>query len=847
MKELRLPETCLVLLVGPSSSGKSTFGKKYFLPTEVVSSDTCRALVADNENDMAATGAAFDILHVIAAARLKYGKLTVIDALNVRKEDRAKLVKLAKDNYALSVAIVLENSLSELFERHEKRSDRSFAKGVLARQHEDFKNSMRTIEKEGFSYVYYVNPAEELRLVRHKLYNNKKEELGPFDIIGDIHGCYDELHALLLKLGYSIEKADGHFKALHPQNRKVIFLGDLTDRGPNSCDVLRLVIDMVKEGKAYCINGNHDEKLNRYLAGKNVAINHGLEKTVQQFESASKEFRSEVKEFLYSLHSHYVLDEGRLVVAHGGLPEEMHGRAASAVRSFCMYGETTGEVDEFGLPVRYKWAKDYKGKAFVVYGHTPIPEPEWLNNTLNIDTGCAFGGQLTALRYPEKELVSVDALQVYYEPVRPLRPLKEQLTAQQELDELLDIESISGKKLIETRFQCKVILREENAIAALETISRFSLNPKWLIYLPPTMSPPETSASPNYLEHPEEVFHYYSKNGVTDLICEEKHMGSRAIAIVCKDPEVAVKRFGLLQPSYGTIYTRTGRRFFQQEQIEKAFLQILHEALTKAHFWAKFETDWVCLDGELMPWNMKAKDLLINQYASLGSAGMNSFDHSLQALKRAQLRGIAVDELLDSFSDRQERLSRYISSYRNYCRETEGIEKVVFAPFHILATENRTYYQQSHLWHMEKLEEICKQNPKHLLATQTIQVDLQSEDSIKRAIDWWIALTTNCGEGMVVKPRDYIATNKGKPIQPAIKCRGREYLRLIYGPEYDTEANLAVLKDRNVKIKRDLALREFSLGLESLCRFVSKEPLRRVHECVFGVLALESEYVDPRL
>ncbi len=353
-----------------------------------------------------------------------------------------------------------------------------------------------------------------------------------------------------------------------------------------------------------------------------------------------------MKEFLNGLIAHYVLDDGKLVVAHGGLPEEMQGRAAAAVRAFCLFGETTGEIDEFGLPVRYNWAKSYKGKAIVVYGHTPIPETEWLNNTLNIDTGCVFGGKLSALRYPEKEIVQVAAKEIYSEPIRPIQPTKEQQSAQQEFDDLLEIEIINGKNLIETKFHSKVIVREENAVAALEIMSRFAMNPKWLIYLPPTMSPPETSKLPNYLEHPNEVFNYYIKNGIKEVICEEKHMGSRAITIVCKEPDVAKNRFCLLKSSLGTVYTRTGRQFFEQKKTEIDFLEMLHKALTESNFWERFNTDWVCLDGELMPWSAKAKELLIRQYAAVGSAATTGLTDSIAALTKAKARGIAVEHLI---------------------------------------------------------------------------------------------------------------------------------------------------------------------------------------------------------
>jgi polynucleotide kinase-phosphatase len=433
---------------------------------------------------------------------------------------------------------------------------------------------------------------------------------------------------LLQQLGYDTQETEADaqnfgFAIIPPAGRKAIFLGDLVDRGPASPQVLKLVMSMVNAGTALCVPGNHDMKLHQKLSGRNVQLKHGLALTMEQLAQESEEFVKIVAVFLDKLVSHYLLDNGNLVVAHAGLREEMQGRGSGAVRAFCMYGETTGETDEFGLPVRYNWAADYRGRAMVVYGHTPVPEPEWLNNTIDIDTGCVFGGSLTALRYPERELVSVPAREVYYESAKPLnyQKLKEQaLSSQQQQDDVLDIEEVLGKRLIFTSLANNVTIREDNTIAALEVMSRFAVNPKWLIYLPPTMSPCETSQLQEYLEHPKEALEYYAKQGIKQVICEEKHMGSRAIVVICQDEAAATARFGVQKEGIGVCYTRTGRNFFNDTLLEKEFLQRLKTALDKSNFWSTYQTNWVCLDCELMPWSAKALALLQNQYASVGAA-----------------------------------------------------------------------------------------------------------------------------------------------------------------------------------------------------------------------------------
>jgi protein phosphatase len=266
---------------------------------------------------------------------------------------------------------------------------------------------MRSLQREGFRAVHMLSSVEEVDQVvveRTPLWTDRRQECGPFDLIGDVHGCFDELTQLLSQLGYVLPQEG---LCHHPEGRKAVFVGDLVDRGPRTPDVLRLVMKMIGAGHALCVCGNHDQKLARHLNGGNVKMSHGLQASVEQLETEGEEFRQQVGRFLDKLVSHYVLDGGKLVVAHAGLSEELQGRASGRVRGFALYGETTGENDEFGLPVRLDWAAEYRGKAMVVYGHTPTPEAEWLNHTINLDTGCVFGGKLTALRYPEQELVSV--------------------------------------------------------------------------------------------------------------------------------------------------------------------------------------------------------------------------------------------------------------------------------------------------------------------------------------------------------------------------------------------------------------------------------------------------------
>lgn len=846
MTTIKIPELCVVALVGVSGSGKSTFAARHFLPTEVLSSDFCRGLVSDDENDQSATNAAFDVLHYITGRRLEAGRLTVVDATNVQVEARRSLINLAKSNHVLAVAVVLDVPEEVCAARNASRADRQFGSHVLRNQRSQLRRSQRGLRREGFHRVYHLKDEEEIASAtfeREPLWNDRRNDHGPFDIIGDIHGCHIELTDLLTTLGYEID-SDG-FSARHPGGRRALFLGDLVDRGPATPAVLRLVMGMVAEGSAMCIPGNHEVKLLRALNGRNVTTSHGLAQSLEQLAAEPPEFSKQVATFIDGLISHFVLDEGQLVVTHAGLPANMHGRASGAVRSFSLYGDTTGETDEYGLPVRYPWAEDYRGDALVVYGHTPVPEAVWLNRTICIDTGCVFGGRLTALRYPERELVSVPADEMYYEPSKPLVPD----TAPEEVREPsdLDLDDVVGKRIVEARLSGTVTVREENAIAALEVMSRFAVDPRWLVYLPPTMSPTATSDREGLLEHPHEAFAAFRAAGVERVVCEEKHMGSRAIVVACRDESVGPRRFGIEGPAGGVVFTRTGRPFFNDDELEAAFLAKVRAGIESAGLWEELGTDWLVLDCELLPWSAKAEELLRRQYAAVGAAARRAVQHEAIVVALAAARGVDVGDLGVDMSERIDMVEGFVAAYGQYCWPVESLDDLKLAPFQILAGEGSVHALRDHLWHLEVLSRLSATDPMTFRTTKAVTVEVGDEASVDAATTWWEEMTATGGEGMVVKPVDVVHRGSKGLAQPGIKVRGREYLRIIYGPEYTAERHLSRLRARGLGHKRSLAVREFSLGIEALERFVAGEPLYRVHECVFGVLALESEPVDPRL
>jgi polynucleotide kinase-phosphatase len=497
------------------------------------------------------------------------------------------------------------------------------------------------------------------------------------------------------------------------------------------------------------------------------------------------------------------------------------------VRSFALYGETTGETDEYGLPVRYPWARDYRGSAAVVYGHVPTPKPEWINNTICLDTGCVFGGALTALRWPSRELVAVPAAREYYAPVRPLTSVPDRPA------EGLDIADVVGRKHLDYGYG-RTTVPAENAAAALEVMSRFALDPATLVWLPPTMAPCSTSTLDGYLEHPATAFADLRAAGVDRVVCEEKHMGSRAVVRVSRDGRG------------DAIWTRTGRPFFGAgldvpllARVRAAAEPLLDE----------LDTDWLLLDSELLPWSAKAGGLIRDRYAGVGAAGRAALPAAVAVLDQVAARGLDVSALRDRLELRSSEIAGYSAAYRAYVKPTDGLTGVTLAPFAVLAGAGVSYRDRDHGWHLALADRLVAADPAMFTATRRMVVDLSDPSAEAAATDWWLALTAAGGEGMVVKPWGGLAVTdgNGRLVQPGVKCRGREYLRIIYGPEYTRPEQLDRLRGRNLGRKRNLALREHGLGLAALDRLAEGAALWRIHELVFAILAAESEPVDPRL
>lgn len=862
MMQITLPYAGIVLLVGPSNSGKSTLLKRMIdndciLASEVASSDDFRVLVSDTEfidyqnrpKDEAdglfdqyqrISKEAFSMLDSVVSARSRLNKLTFVDATHLHPDDRKRYIAIARKYHVPLIALVLDIPQDVLLARDTQRENPR-GKRRIKQQDQVFKREKRFLKKEGYTAIYYINETNDITFMRRKNPIEQETEHG-LDIIGDIHGCYDEMIALLERLGYQ-ENEDGLY--IHPEGRKFLSIGDVMSRGPQSLHTMQFFLHHVQHQLAYMIDSNHGWKIARWLDGKKVTLQHGDEKVAQEFEEYEVGYGAEqaevlkqnLKEFLLKAPSHYVFTKNgvpTLVCTHAGIKDEYIGKQSRDISDFCRYGDTD-VLDEKGKPKRKDWFVHHQTSTLIVWGHDPKPQPLLINNTINIDQGVVFGGKLTAFRYPEKEFVSVKAAKDYAQsPDNPLVEWEANRLNPPNIGKFINGYSVLTEQLGEVRIQQGIVK------PAIDAISHDTIPIEQLIYIPPTMSPtPSASVLGDFLEHPKEAIDYYRNQGITTMVAEKKHMGSRAVLFLFKNEAAAEKHTGF--QTLGTIYTRRGRRFFDAAT-ENQIVRRLNQDLQS--YFDKYNTEFVLLDAEIMPWNLKARELISNQYAHVAE---------IAVLDRATLKG-----KLEAVAGTNEELKAWLQEYevkldhaktfkevfQKYCWDVDGVSKIQIAPFHVLAHSSQTFFNQPHTWHMEVNRELAE------LSTIFVETEykvIRDEASEAEIIQWWEEMTSDGHEGIVIKPEFFIAENRGQLLQPAIKVRGRKYLNIIYGMDYLFPNNLERLKRRNTGKKQKLALKEFALGVEGIQRFVNGESLERVHECVLATLAMESDPVDPRL
>ncbi|KPU45895.1 Bis(5'-nucleosyl)-tetraphosphatase PrpE [Oxobacter pfennigii] len=579
--KIEIPATSLIVLCGIAGCGKSTFALKNFKDTEVVSSDRCRALVSDDEENMEVSKEAFELFYYIIKKRMNLKKLVVADSTAVSHEARRKLLDLAEDNNYYSILLAFDISTEIAIERNNLRQ-RKVSRYVIEKQYAAFLKSLKSVENEGFDKVIVLNE-NDADDFKHEIvsYNIETEDKALFDIISDVHGCCTELEMLLDKLGY---RKNG-FKYSHPDGRKVVFAGDIVDRGPRTMDTIRTVINMVNSGNALYIPGNHCNKFYRYLKGSKVQIKNGLETTVKEYEKLEKSEAKKIKNDFLELYEnsplYLMLDNGNLVVAHAGIKEEMIGKLSKKIIDFVLYGDVTGEVDDKGLPIRGDWAANYYGKPMIVYGHTPVSKAVFVNNTINIDQGASMGGSLTALRYPEKGLVSVQSQGTYYRGGRQQKEMEREI----KLDDYKESLSLRDRHDHKIKIDFAELRNTVDTLRAKEDII------KWIIYIPPILPSINNESLESQLQN---SMKYYKERSFDKVIIEPRFSSESIIMIICRDELCAAGYFKGDSPAMAySIY---------REEIvlnDRVLMKLQADIKAKGYF-EKYNTEFLVIEADVL-------------------------------------------------------------------------------------------------------------------------------------------------------------------------------------------------------------------------------------------------------
>lgn len=834
----RIPDPALIVISGGNRDARQEVTQRLFAKEERMFVDDLYQWIPEIKNP-GANSVDTDLEEVflsIIRLRLKRNRMTVIDIEGRSRSFRSELVRLGKRYHLEPVWIVLcseGNPPAENFER--------------------------TCRQEGFREVWFadVEQTQKLEVVRTKsptLFLNWK---GPFDIIGDVHGCFEELLSLLKELGYSWEgdpwNPEAGLKLQTASRRFPVFVGDLVDRGPYPKETLKLVMHLCRTGQAGAVPGNHDEKIARALSGVQFRKrDEDFARTLKLASADGDEFMEAVAEWIHSMPSHMVLDEGKLVVAHAGSKRSHHGRNSKSIREFCLYGATTGKTDELGLPERLNWAAEYDGSAWVIYGHTPVSAPRWENRTVNIDTGCAYGGYLTALRYPEMETVSEPSRKEYAVSKRylPLNHVLRRKLASQEKP-LSSVENhenaaiaggffVGGKKYqswedfigleeVDAGRRGVIALRGEKVRAAIDWLKANHWSEDIEGFVPPSVVAAEANSTSSELECPSSVFRYLKNNRSTMAVCSSWIPGPISIVKLKRESSNGVKRGSIL------------------ERLEKA--------LSNSGFWERSSANQALFEmviddragrGRQKSSERKLKDW-VQESQALAEVGMFDTRAILERLNRAMEHGNDLVALTARYQKTRERLVRF-SHWADSVLDSSN-PSVCIHQMRLLATDQEVVLEQDHdrqefLLGYDSLRE---KDPKLFLERRIHRVILEDAVAMEQAIEQWKQETAGGAWGWQICPFEGAPAGKRGWIQPAIQCRGIEALQRLYGLDFVQDEQFETTRRRCIAARRTQAAKEWALAFEWLKRWKNGDPVWRLHECLVGILAVKAEPTDPRL
>jgi len=839
--EIILPEIALVVVLGPSKSGKTTFTRKHFAPSEVFHLDEIHEHYAPERKGSDTEADDLDTFHFLLEKRLKQGLLTVIDGSFITQSSRKKMREIARRYSTQLIGIWMDLPESELVSRHTQGDSMAKARLEMARlqAHAD------KFQLEGFKQVYRLDTQADIDavdFVRTQFSCNQRALSGPFDVIGDVHGCLVELESMLAQLGYV--QAEGAPTYRHPDGRTAIFVGDLISRGPSSLATLAIVRAMVAHGSALSVKGNHETDLLSAMQGQEINLHNGLQPTLDQVAQLPAEEQEQILAFIDQLPFHLLLDEGKLAVAHGGIKANMQGRESADIESFNLYAESGGPSNHWGMEIKPTWALEYEGNATVVHGHLPVKTATWTKQVLNLDTGCVYGGHLSAFRYPEREIVTVKADQEYATFVDTSPPEDGLANPEIRPHQSVDFARITGRNLVSTSAQYYISIKDDIAPTVLDHLVQNGTHPGQLVYLPPLLSPTKSSSIPGYLEHPREAFNYYAKKGLSEVIVEEMQGGAKTTILLAKDQQTAYKKLCISDKSLGIAINSLGSYSFQNEAIGNTFIERFHSLVTELGIWETLSTDWICVEGELLPSSNHWQGME-DHFQRMQAGGSAVFPAGIAALEEAQTQGVDVSDLLNRTLKRQEKNKQFNRQLETEGKAPERLEDYRFVPSFLLASEGDLHFEKQLSWHFEWWKN-CQERDALFQPSVWQLVSLNAEVEKQAIVSRFETLSDEGKPGMLMRPPQLIIDAGSDLIQPGLKIRGKEYLRLVYGPDYDLPELLEVHRKRRLKEIRQLTVRQLALGYEGLKSFVNHKDVNASYECIFALLCLQCTDVDPR-
>lgn len=887
-----LPDPSIVGITGSSSDSRIEILNRFFKIEEIISMDELSRWIPDDPwiQDHNKPEQVESIFFSIIEQRLKRNLMTALDIHGRGRPFRNQFIQLAKKYHFTPTLIRL---LSD-------------AEASRELDQEDFFKARR---QEGFRVIYQINKDEfqDWRPSRRTSPTMRPDVEGAFDIIGDVHGCMDELLALTHRLGYRWTgnplTLNPDFNWINPPGRRLFFVGDLVDKGPNSLEALSLVMRLTETGQSFCVPGNHDYKLARALGGmvfKKSDPDH--EAALQQVRAAGPKFAEKARTWIESLPSHYFLDAGRLVVSHAGSKRSHHGRDSNRILDFALYGATTGKTDSHGLPERLNWALDYHGETLVVHGHTPVEEPKWVNESVNIDTGCVYGGHLTALRYPERELVSEPARHEYSISRRPL-PLNVSLLNQMESapsanlksnplrpstasdprsgnpsnslnfqthkkqnqhtsNEKLGWTDFQNLKVVETSTRGDVILREEEVKAAVHFLKSTQCWPWRIPFLAPGISAPDPCQDINSagLESPATAFTYYRNNRVQEVLCVPTAYEPPFILALARDSSEAVERLGSQAGEVGIGFPVCG--LLQTSDTPSpaemsSLLKRIHRNLSEENFWERSQSDVAIFECSLTSHSVQAAETKMkpkplqhsNSMSQIVSAGMIDTNNILEKLERATEHGTDWHFLTQSYLKSKRSLTEFTDWISKAQKTTNGTELIQVRNFQLLATQKKTFINQHYSAGAQilKLEQLAERDSELFIQPSSFLLDLHDVNACSSAVNLWEEHTREGMIGWVIRPAQGAQKGRRGWVQPALKCRGDMALKCIFGLNMSREAMNQSIQKNSLAARRSQVAREWALSLEALHRWTRQEPDWRIQECMVGILAVKCEPTDARL